>query len=160
AGLPEGGLIDGYEVVGAATDDLTWGAEPKPYGLRRFAWTYAALTTGIPQGPWRSVDEGISAFGRESFIDECAHAAGAHPLAYRRKLAGGNGRALRLLDAVGERLGWAGAKAKGTGRGVALVEAFGSLVATAMEVEVDGQALRVTRVVVAADLGTTVNPQQ
>ena len=152
-------MIDGYEVVGASTDARTNGAEPKPYAIKRFASTHSNVPTGIPQGPWRSVDEGLSA-GRESFIDECAHAARMDPLAYRRRLVGDNLRVQRLLDAAADAIGWSRPRAKGVGRGLALVEAFGSLIATGVEVEVKGKALSVRKVVVAGDLGTAVNPQQ
>ena len=154
------GMIDGYELVGASTDARTGGADPKPYGLKRFATTQSNLATGIPQGPWRSVDEGLSAFGRESFIDECAHAAGQDPLNYRRRLAAENPRALRILNAAADSIGWGKPKARGVGRGLALVEAFGSLIATGLEVQVKGTALTVRKIVVAGDLGTAVNPQQ
>ncbi len=154
------GMIDGYEVVGASTDARTNGADPKPYAIKRFASTHSNVPTGIPQGPWRSVDEGLSAFGRESFIDECAHAARMDPLAYRHRLVGDNPRIQRLLDAAADGVGWSRPKAKGVGRGLALVEAFGSLIATGVEVEVKGKALSVRKVVVAGDLGTAVNPQQ
>ncbi|MFI4976152.1 MAG: molybdopterin cofactor-binding domain-containing protein [Caulobacterales bacterium] len=160
AALGADGTIDGYEAVGASTDATTGGAEPKPYGLKRFASTQSSVKTGIPQGPWRSVDEGLSAFGRESFIDECAYAAKTDPLAYRRRLLGDNARALRVLDAAAKGIGWGSPKPRGTGRGLAIVEAFGSLVATGLEVRVAGKAIKVTRIVVAGDLGTAVNPQQ
>ena len=99
-------------------------------------------------------------FGRESFIDECAHAAGADPLDYRRKLAGDNARARRVLDAAAGAIGWGKPKAAGVGRGIALTQSFGSLVATGIEVAVKGKAITVTRMAVAGDVGTAVNPQQ
>jgi isoquinoline 1-oxidoreductase beta subunit len=160
AGLGPDGLIDGYEAISAAAGQALGGAEPVPYGFKRFAATQAVVKTGVPQGPWRSVDEGLSAFGRESFIDECAHSAGVDPLEYRRKLVGDNPRVLRLLNAAAEGIGWGKKKAPGVGRGLALVKAFESLVATGLEVEVKGEALKVTKIVVAGDVGTAVNPQQ
>jgi len=160
AGLGADGLIDGYEAISVGADQALNGADPKPYGFTGFAATQSQVATGIPQGPWRSVDEGLSAFGRESFIDECAHAAGIEPLEYRRRLIGDNPRVRRLIDAAAQGIGWGSPKPAGTGRGLALVEAFGSLVATGLEVEIKGQALKVTRIVVVGDVGTAVNPQQ
>lgn len=160
AGLGPDGLIDGYEAISAAADQALNGAGPEPYALKRFAATQSVVRTGVPQGPWRSVDEGLSAFGRESFIDECAHAAGIDPLEYRRRLAGGDARVLRVLDAAAKGIGWGSPKPAGTGRGLALVLAFESLVATGLEAQVSGQALKVTRIVVAGDVGVAVNPQQ
>ena len=161
AGPGEGGLIDGYELIGAAADsNLREGGGPDPYPRLRFASAQSSVRTGVPQGPWRSVDPGLMNFGRESFIDECAHAAGADPLDYRRKLAGDNARARRVLDAAAEAIGWGKPKAAGVGRGMALTQSFGSLVATGVEVAVSGKAIKVTRMVVAGDVGTAVNPQQ
>ena len=160
AGLGADGLIDGYEAISAGADQALNGADPKPYGFTGFSATQSAPATGIPQGPWRSVDEGLSAFGRESFIDECAHAAGIDPLEYRRRLIGDNPRVRRLIDAAASGIGWGSPKPAGTGRGLALTAPFGSLIATALEVQVKGKALKVTRIVVVGDVGTAVNPQQ
>lgn len=160
AGLKDDGLIDGYEAISAGADQALNGAGPEPYGFGRFAATQAVVKTGIPQGPWRSVDEGLSALGRESFIDECAHAAGIDPLEYRRRLIGENPRVRRLIDAAAERIDWGKPKQAGVGRGLALVAGFGSLVATGVEVKVSDKALKVTRIAVAGDVGTAVNPQQ
>ncbi|MFI4934698.1 MAG: molybdopterin cofactor-binding domain-containing protein [Caulobacterales bacterium] len=160
AGLGADGLIDGYEAITAGADSALRGGDPAPYGIKRFAATQSSVKTGIPQGPWRSVDPGLVSFGRESFVDECAHAAGVDPLEYRRRLIGDNPRGRQVLDAAAKAIGWGSPKPKGTGRGLALVQCFGTLVATGLEVEVKGQALKVTRIAVAGDLGTAVNPQQ
>ena len=160
AGLRDDGLIDGYEAISAGADQALGGAGPEPYGFAKFAATQVSVKTGIPQGPWRSVDEGLSAFGRESFIDECAHAAGVDPLEYRRRLIGSNPRVRRLIDAAAQGIDWGKPKAAGVGRGLALVAAFGSLVATGVEVKVSGSALKVVRIALAGDVGTAVNPQQ
>lgn len=160
AGLAADGLLTGYEAISVGADSALRGGGPAPYGFTRFASAQATATTGVPQGAWRSVDEGLYGFGRESFVDECAHAAGIDPLEYRRKLIGDNARVRRLVDAVAEQVGWGKPKAAGVGRGLALVGSFGSLVATGIEVRVQGQALNVTRIAIAGDVGTAVNPQQ
>jgi isoquinoline 1-oxidoreductase beta subunit len=160
AALGPDGMIGGYEVVSASAQDATRDDDPAPYAKMAFASTRVGVDLGIPCGPWRSVDPGISAFGRESFVDECAHAAKLDPLEYRRRLIGDDARVRRLIDAAAEAIGWGKPKAAGVGRGLALIKAFESLVATGVEVEAKGKALKVTRIVVAGDVGTTVNPQQ
>jgi len=160
AALGADGTIAGYEVVSASAQDATRNADPAPYATMPFSATEVGVDLGIPCGPWRSVDPGISAFGRESFIDECAHAAMIDPLDYRRRLIGDNPRVRRLIDAAAEGIDWGKPKPAGVGRGLALIEAFETLVATGVEVEVKGKALRVRRIAVAGDVGTTVNPQQ
>jgi isoquinoline 1-oxidoreductase beta subunit len=163
AGLNADGGMDSYEVLTAATDaPVTSGFSQAPYnGLKPSATTQAgAVKAGIPQGYWRSVDPGISTFGREGFIDECATAAGKDAVEYRLGLLGDNERAKRLLNTVAEKINWKKKRPAGTGVGVAVAEGFGSLYAHAVEVQVKGKKLTVTRIVVAADIGTTVAPNQ
>lgn len=163
AGLRPDGLIDGYETISVAADTaIRGGMLPPPYNtIKAHALTQAVpVKTGIPFGPWRSVDEGISTWGRECFIDECAIAAGQDPAQYRLKLLGDNARAARLVQAVTQRIGWDKPRAPGVGRGVAVGTGFGSLCAHAVEVEVKGNTVKVTRIVVAGDLGTVVAPGQ
>jgi isoquinoline 1-oxidoreductase subunit beta len=161
AAFEPGGLIGGYEVVGATTDDTAFGgAGPSPYAFKDFANTQTRVKTGVPVGAWRSVDASITIFGRESFIDECAKAAGRDPLDYRRALLGDNARARRVLDAAAAAIGWSGARPAGVGVGLALFEGWDTLVCHAVEAEVAGGRLRVRKIVVAGDCGTAVNPDQ
>ncbi|HET9161733.1 MAG TPA: molybdopterin cofactor-binding domain-containing protein [Caulobacteraceae bacterium] len=166
AGLKPDGTIDGYETVTVAADtQIRGGMAPAPYGkVTKHAITQAAMVkTGVPFGAWRSVDEGISTWGRESFIDECAIAAGKDPVAYRISLLGDDlagERGKRLLQAVADHIGWNKPKAPGVGRGVALGVGFNSMAAHAVEVEVKGDTVKVTRIVAAGDLGTVVAPNQ
>src|ERR1700710_3093853 len=80
---PDGKIAGGYEVVAAPADALTGESGPPPYDLPDFAATLANVKAGVRIGAWRAVDPGMAMFARESFIDECAHEAGADPLAYR-----------------------------------------------------------------------------
>jgi isoquinoline 1-oxidoreductase beta subunit len=163
------GLIGGYEIVGATTDGATTdGAGPAPYALPLFANTQTKIATGVPAGYWRSVDPGIILFGRESFIDECAAAAGRDPLDYRRALLGDNARARRVLDAAANAIGWSGPQARSqtrgegprAGVGLALMHSWNTVICHAVAVEVEGKTLSVKRIVVAGDCGTAVNPGQ
>jgi isoquinoline 1-oxidoreductase beta subunit len=161
AALGPGGLIAGYEVVGATTDDTAiGGAGPSPYAIKDFANTQSRVRTGVPVGAWRSVDASITTFGRESFVDECAKAAGRDPLDYRRALLGDNARARRVLDAAADGIGWRQVRPRDVGVGLALFEGWDTLICHAVEVEVAGRKLRVRRIVVAGDCGTAVNPDQ
>ena len=168
-GLNSDGMIEGFEAVSAASDaPVTDGWQHAPYGAIKAsavtqAGTRGALTAGIPQGYWRSVDPGISTFGRESFIDECAHAAGKDPMEYRLAHLGTGDtadRVKRLINTVGEKIDWKKRRPAGTGVGIAVGSGFGSLYAHAIEVEVKNKSIKVTRMVAAADLGTTVAPNQ
>jgi CO/xanthine dehydrogenase Mo-binding subunit len=159
APLGEDGALSGYEVLAATADDRTGGSGAKPYALSSAA-TLATAKVGVPVGAWRAVDPGMALFAKESFIDECAHLARADPLAYRDALLGKNERARRALKTAADAIGWGSPRAPGVGRGLALLEDWDAIVAHAVEVKVEGNRLRVTRLVAAADLGLAVNPQQ
>ena len=133
-----------------------------PYDIPGYLADYAMRNTHVPVGFWRCVNHTQNCFFRESFIDEMAHAAGADPYAYRRKLIGKHRHAqkfLGVLDAAAKRAGW-GNDAKGIHRGIALNESQGTFVAAVAEVSVGGNggAARMQRIVMAIDPGTVVNP--
>lgn len=154
------GTLKGYEVVAATTDDVTGGSAPKPYAMPKFAMTLSNVPAGVPVGAWRAVDPGMMLFAKESFLDECAHTAGADPLAWREAHLAGNARALRVLRAATQAIGWKTPAKRWHGRGVALLHEWDTLVAHAIEVSVTGKALKVERIAVAADVGVAVNPDQ
>lgn len=80
------------------------------------------------------------------------------PVEYRRALFKDHPRHLKVLDAAAERAGWGKPLPAGVGRGVAVHESFGSVVAQVAEVAVDAGKIAVRRVVCAIDLGLAVNP--
>jgi isoquinoline 1-oxidoreductase beta subunit len=103
----------------------------------------------------------INCFAVESAIDEAALASGQDPLAFRRRLLSGNPRALAVLNAAANGLGWSTAPAAGFGRGLAITNGFGSIVAIAAEVTKDSLGkLKVSRISAAIDCGMAVNPGQ
>ena len=111
-------------------------------------------------GPWRSVNSTQQGFYNESFIDELAHAAGEDPYQFRRKHLAPGSRHLAVLDEAAKRAGWGSALPQGTGRGIALVESFNTIVCEVIEASVnpDGKP-RVHKVTAVVDCGTTVNPR-
>ncbi len=113
----------------------------------------------VPVGNWRSVSHSFGAFFNEVFIDELAAAARKNPVEYRRALLRDRPRHRAVLDEVARRANWGHPLPPGWGRGIALHESFGSIVAQVAEVRVgpDG-AIRVERVVCAVDCGEVVNP--
>jgi isoquinoline 1-oxidoreductase beta subunit len=110
-------------------------------------------------GPWRSVNSTQHGFYNESFIDELAHAAGEDPYRFRRKHLPEGSRHRRVLDEVARRSGWGSPLPEGTGRGIAIVESFGTIVAEVIEATVkeDGSP-KVLKAFAVVDCGTTVNP--
>ena len=108
---------------------------------------------------WRSVGSSQNAFAVESFVDECAHAAKRDPVEYRRALLEGKPDFLAVLDALVDKGDWGKPLPKGVGRGVAIHEAFGTIVGEIAEVAVsDRGEVKVQRVVACVDCGHLVNP--
>jgi isoquinoline 1-oxidoreductase subunit beta len=133
--------------------------EEMAYEVPNYEVGYAMRATHVPVGFWRSVNHSQNGFFRESFIDEMAHAAGEDPYRYRRKLLSNESRRLAVLDAAAGRAGWENPAPNGVSRGIALVEAYGSLCAQVVEASVSGQGeVRVHRVTAAVDTGHVVNP--
>src|SRR2546429_8311692 len=91
------------------------------------------------------------AFSKEVMIDELAHAARQDPIAFRLALLGEHPRHVGALKLAAEKAGWDSpfSKEKGRGRGVAVHESFGSVVAQVAEVTVSGDKITVDRVVCA-----------
>jgi isoquinoline 1-oxidoreductase subunit beta len=115
--------------------------------------------TNQNDGPWRSVNSTQHGFYNECFIDEMAHSAGEDPYQFRRKHLPAGSRHVAVLDAVAKRSGWGSPLPQGIGRGIAIVESFGTICAEVIEVSVkeDGSP-KVSKVWAVVDCGTTVNP--
>jgi isoquinoline 1-oxidoreductase subunit beta len=149
AGLIKNG-IDATSVEGAANI---------PYAIPNVAVDLTTTKTGVPVLWWRVVGSSHTAFAVEAFIDEVAHAAGQDGFTFRRKLLEQHPRMKAVLELAADKAGWSTPLPPGKGRGIAVAEAFKTLVAQVAEVSVDkdGQ-VRVDRVVCAVDCGTPINP--
>ncbi|MET0658303.1 MAG: molybdopterin cofactor-binding domain-containing protein, partial [Steroidobacteraceae bacterium] len=132
-----------------------------PYAVPNQHIGHVDAKAPIPTGPWRSVGHSRHAFFTESFVDELAHAAGADPYRYRRTLLASSPRHLAVLDLAAEKGNWDSPMPKGSGRGIAFHECFGSLTAQVAEVSpgADGK-LKVDRIVCVIDCGIAINPDQ
>ena len=135
-----------------------------PYNFPAKRLALNAQSNPVPNGNWRSVAMSHNGFYQEAFIDEVAEMAGKDPIDFRRKLLGDKSDFVAVLDALEEKSGWKqplsmGPEGSRRGRGVAFLEAFGSIVGQVVEVTVasDG-ALKVDRVVSVVDPHTVVNP--
>jgi isoquinoline 1-oxidoreductase beta subunit len=132
-----------------------------PYDVPGYLADYAMRNTHVPVGFWRCVNHTQNCFFKESFVDEMAHAAGADPYAYRRKLIGKHRNAqkfLGVLDAAAKQAGWGTDAPEGVHRGIAVNESQGTFVAAVAEVSSDNGGARMQRIVLAIDPGTVINP--
>jgi isoquinoline 1-oxidoreductase beta subunit len=114
----------------------------------------------IPPGFWRGVNINQNAIYIECFMDELAKEVGVDPLEFRRKLMSKSPKHLAVLNAVAEKAGWGKPAPAGVYRGLAQHMGFGSYVAACAEVSVDGNKVKVHRIVAATDPGNAVNPAQ
>jgi isoquinoline 1-oxidoreductase subunit beta len=130
-----------------------------PYTIPNQLIQYSSPASHVPWGNWRSVDHSTHGFLTESFIDELAHAAKQDPFAYRKRLTKDNSRFQRVLDLVYEKSNWGAPLPPNWGRGVAIAQSFGSIVAEVAEVEVSVEGkVKVHRVVCAVDPGFAIHP--
>ncbi len=136
------------------------GASDLPYAIPNLRVDLHTTTAPVKVLWWRSVGHSNTAFAVESFIDECAAAAGADPMAYRRSLLGEQQRRHRaVLELLAEKSGWGQPLPTGRARGIAIHESFGSVVGEVAEVSMQGGLPRVHRVVAVIDCGIAINPQ-
>ncbi len=147
--------VNRYTDIGI-NDDLE--AAFIPYAVEHQQTARVPLTTPVPVGYWRSVEHSYHGFFIESFIDELAHAAGADPLEYRLRLLQERPRFQAALRLAAAKIGWGKPLPRGSGRGIAVVESFGSIVAEAVQATTAGGDIRVEKVVAAVDSGEVINP--
>jgi isoquinoline 1-oxidoreductase beta subunit len=117
----------------------------------------ALKNTHLLAGYWRSVGGSHNGFFMESFIDELAAAAGQDPLEYRRHLTD-RVDVLGVLDTLKARADWGKPLGEGRGRGLAVVDNHGAVLGMVAEVSVNGDEVRVNRMVAAIDAYHVVNP--
>lgn len=130
-----------------------------PYAIDHQHIGYVDAEAPVPTGAWRSVAHSRHGFFTESFTDEMAHAAGADPYEFRRKLVAGEPRFLNVLDMAAEKAGWGTPLPEGSARGIALHKAFGSITAQVAEVTWNPEGgVSVNRIVCVVDCGELVNP--
>ncbi|WP_086740260.1 xanthine dehydrogenase family protein molybdopterin-binding subunit [Erythrobacter colymbi] len=142
-----------------AQADSAEGEVPFIYNLPATSRRHFAYKSNQIDGPWRSVNATQLGFYTESFMDELAAAAGEDPYQFRRKHLPEGSRYVAVLDEVAKRSGWGTPAPAGVGRGIAIVESFGTIVAEVVEATLkeDGTP-KVLRAWAVVDCGTTVNP--
>jgi isoquinoline 1-oxidoreductase beta subunit len=148
-GLPPNG-VDPISLDGSAN---------LPYAIPNVRIEYTETDPGIPFGFWRSVGASFQGFVVEAFIDELATTAGKDPFEFRRALLGKAPRHKAALELAAAKAGWGTPLPKGRGRGIAVMDCFGSILAQVTEVTVDAKGgVKVDRVVCTVDTGWVIHP--
>ena len=159
------GFIESAETLKdpATVAALEWyGADIAPYSIPNFRLDYTPADSVVPRSWWRSVSSSYTAFAKECFVDELAHASGRDPFQFRMNLLADKSpetvRVRAVLELAAERADWGKPLPKGRGRGIAC-RLGGSCSAQVAEVSVkDDGTVEVHRVVSAVDCGVAVNP--
>jgi isoquinoline 1-oxidoreductase beta subunit len=146
--LPPNG-VDFISVDGAAT---------LPYDIPNLRVEYTETDPGIPYGFWRSVGNSVNGYVTEAFVDELATSAGQDPYQFRRQLLGKMPRHRAVLDLVAEKSAWGKTSAPGRFKGIALHEAFGSIIGQVTEVSVTNGNVKIHKTWCAVDTGWVINP--
>ena len=129
-----------------------------PYEIPNQRIDYAMRNGHVPVGFWRAPGQQNGVY-RECFLDEVAQSAGKDPLEFRLAMLKAGNKNRLVLEAAARAAGWGTALPAGVGRGLAVVEGFGSYSAGVAEVSVSAEGeLKVLRYVVAIDSGYVVNP--
>lgn len=129
------------------------------YNFGRLSGDSGSVELAIPLGAWRSVDSGTTRTAEEIVVDEIARSLGKDPVAFRRTTLK-NKSVKAVLDKVAAAGNWGRSLPDGKAQGVAVHEEYGSSVACLVEIDAtDPKRPRVTKVVMAADVGTAVNPR-
>jgi isoquinoline 1-oxidoreductase len=130
-----------------------------PYDAPHVRVTTYTSDSPLATGSYRSLGGAANHFAREVHMDEIAAAAGIDPVELRlRNLT--HPRFRRVLERAAETHGWRPAKpGSGAGNGVAIGLDVGSYVATCVQLDLQGNEVRVERVTAALDCGLVVNPE-
>jgi len=156
------GALDGNKMPVAARCHYAGGGDGEsvfmPYAIADKRADNRDASHPIRTGAWRSVLNSQHGFFKESFIDELAHAAGKDPFLFRRDLMTDQPRFRAALEKAAAMANWSSPLPAGEGRGIAITESFGTIVAEVAHVAVSPEgALRVRNVFAAVDCGDVVN---
>jgi len=150
-------LIDaGYvsPTIGAAFFNIS---QVCPYNFGVVTESLNEVSYDMPTATWRSVYSAQARTAEEILVDEIAKALGKNPVEMRRTFLKTD-KARAVLDKVASEGNWGRAMLPGTAQGVALHGEYRSIAACLVEIDCRGSNPRVTKTVMALDVGRQINP--
>lgn len=159
AALGADGKLASWQAT-CSQDSMMEAGIPLLYAVPEVEKKYAKHKVNVITASWRSVESSQHGFFHECFMDELAHAAGVDPVEFRKRHLDPNSRAARVLDAAARASGWGTPLPEGSGRGIAVVQSFGTACAHVVQARLgpDGYP-KVEKVWAAVDCGLVVNPR-
>ncbi|MFF2044178.1 molybdopterin cofactor-binding domain-containing protein [Kitasatospora sp. NPDC058170] len=134
-------------------------SEKNPYNVGIVTQLLSELPLDMHTGSWRSVYSGTVRVADEIMMDEIARRLGQDPVAFRRaRIRDTGGRA--VLDKVAQAGRWGRPMPAGQAQGIGYHDENGGRTAYLVELDAsDPGQPRVTKAVIAADLGRVINPR-
>jgi isoquinoline 1-oxidoreductase subunit beta len=128
-----------------------------PYNFGPIIESLTEVSYDMPTASWRSVYSGQARAAEEIIVDEIARAMKADEVTTRRKFLK-TAEARAVLDKVATEGQWGRTMPSKTAQGVALHAEYRSIAACLVEINCTGDKPRVTKAVMALDVGRQVNP--
>jgi isoquinoline 1-oxidoreductase subunit beta len=151
-------LVDagyGSPTVGTGYFQLS---EACPYNFGAVTETLAEVPYELPTGTWRSVYSAQARTAEEIMVDELARKMGKDPVAFRLEFLKTDAERA-VLNKVAAAGSWRRTMAPRTAQGVGFHAEYRSLVGCLVEIDCTTATPRVTKAVVAVDVGLPVNPK-
>jgi len=140
--------------------DIKEGTVGLEYQIPNLKIAGTTIPTHVPISWLRSVYNTQNPFAIESFIDEMAYVSNKDPYEFRKEMLPKDSRLIDVLNVAAEKSGWGVGKnlPKGKGKGIAIFSGYESFCAQVAEVTVEGNKLKIDRIVAVIDCGIVVNP--
>lgn len=135
------------------------GFDDQGYDIANHYVGFGDLQVPIQVGFWRSVNHSQNGFFNESFMDECAHAAGKDPIDFRLAMLSKKPRQQAVLKKIKEISNWDEQKDSDVFLGVSLNHSFQSTAAEVAEIKkLDEKTFKIQHYYCVIDCGNIVNP--
>ncbi len=130
------------------------------YGFENMSVRFNEYKSQIPIHWWRSVFAATNGPAFEAFIDEMAVKSGKDPLAFRKEYLKSEPRFVKVLERLEKESYWNRKLGANEGKGLAIVESFGTIVAQAVFLKKENGKVSIPKVVAVVDCGIYINPDQ